>query len=547
MQVIYHLKSEIQNRECFMQTTMASSICPLCKNPSGLYTTAPLSRLCNECRSMLSTILPQAVAGSVVIVDAQKTSSEIQTMQHQNDIAEPYQHSYGNEEALVFETKSQPAKNPAEHNLQSNAPVNGNTHSVHTAAESVFFQTEEQFASQSSTIEETKEAFYFQTEEKPKASYLQTEEKLDNDYAAYLQAAQQFDAQDVEDIQDVQAEEKFDQQYVPVKEKIEDIHLQPEERIQHSVPQFGFVNPPHKTSAYVDQLEKEPEMQSQGSTFVVAPEPHQQFAQENLHSQQATPQQFYMPEPVPTYTQEPAPQQFYAPEAALPYAPESNVRSSRPLPEDAPDVWDSTVDNYPVLIVQEEKRTLSKPLLAFAAMALLALVAAGYWFVYKPLFGGSTSNASQRTGNTVENNPPATPETAPVKTPENNSPASQPQTPANAAAVPPTQATPDEKPTAPSDAAASNPEVNGQGKISLQAASFPSEQAANEFSEKLIRSGVPAYIASANIAGKGKWYRVRVGRFPSAADAEKYAAQAKQRAKATGLNLQLVICDYTNQ
>jgi hypothetical protein len=544
VQVIYHLKSKLQNRECFMETAMTSLICPLCKNPSGFYATAPLSRLCDECRSMLLTILPQAVAGSVVIVDAQKISPEFQAVEDQSEIAETYQHSFDDEAAFPFETKAQPVETIVESTFQSNAPVNGNGNSVYTPAEPVYFQTEESFQSQSSRAEETIEAIVFQAEDTPQANYLPAEKKLENDYAAYLQAAQQFDTQYAAEIQ---AEETFDQQLMPVKEKVAEPYLQPEEPNQHSAHQFGFVNPPHKTNPYVGQLEKEPEIQSQGSTFVVAPEANQLPVQGNSYSQEAVPQQFYAQDATPTYTQNYAPQQFQAQDAAPPYVAESKSWSTQPSPDDAPDVWDSTVDNYPVLIVQEEKPSRTKPLLALAAVAILALAAAGYWFVYKPMFGGSTPNAQQRTSQTVDNNQPAQPQPPPVKPTENSAPAPQQQTPANTGAVPPTPATTDEKPATPNDTATANPETNGQGKISLQAASFPSEQAASEFSEKLIRSGVPAYIASANIAGKGKWYRVRVGRFASAADAEKYAAQAKQRAKATGLNLQLVVCDYTNQ
>jgi cell division septation protein DedD len=522
-----------------MQTTMTSSICPLCKSPSEADANPLPSRLCNQCRAMLSTILPQAVAGSVVIVDAQKNSSEPQAAPYQDTLIETsqpsYRSSYTDETVLAYDTPAQPVVN-AETSLQTDAPVNGNGNAFHTPVEPVYFQTQEALEAQPAAPEEEKESFFFQTEEKPEAIYLQADAKLDNDYAAYLEAAQKFDS---DYAQELQEEDAFASPYAQVEEKFEAVSPQPEETNPPALHQFGFVNPPQKPVSYLEQLEKEPERSSPGSNFVVAPEVHQPLIQEKLPTQEAAPQQFYAPEPTPSYTREAAPQQPHSQEARLPYAPQSGQQAGMPALQDAPYVWDNSVDNYPVLMVQEEKRSLSKPLLALATMALLALAAAGYWFVYKPMFGGAAPDAPQQASKTVDNNPPP-PQT---RTPEESSAASQP--PANAPAVTPTSETPEAKPATPDTAPANEPA--GQGKISLQAASFPSEQAANEFSEKLIRSGVPAYIASANIAGKGKWYRVRVGRFVNAAEAEKYAAQAKQRAKASGLNLQLVVCDYANQ
>jgi cell division septation protein DedD len=523
-----------------MQTTMTSSICPLCKSPSGTDANPLPSRLCNQCRAMLSTILPQAVAGSVVIVDAQKSASEPQAAQYQDTLVEPSQPLYADEVVPVYDIPAKPVEVIAEPSWQSAAP--DPEKAFQTPVEAVYFQTQEASETPSSAAAEAeKESFFFQTEEKPEAGYLQADDKLDNDYAAYLEAAQKFDS---EYAQEVPEEDAFASPYGQSEEKFETISpqaaAQSEETSQPALHQFGFVNPPPKPLPYVEQLEKEPEMPSQGSSFVVAPEVKQSPVQENLPPQQAAPAQFYAPEPAPSYRQEAAPPQSQAQEAMLPYAPQSGQPAAISALQDMPYVWDNSVDNYPVLMVQEEKRSLSRPLLALAALALLALAAAGYWFIYKPALGGGAPDAQQRASKTAENNPPTAP---PTSAPEGNSAA--PQSSANASAATPTPATPEEKPATPDTAAAN--ETAGQGKVSLQAASFPSEQGANEFSEKLKRSGIPAYIASANIAGKGKWYRVRVGRFVSTAEAEKYAAQAKQRAKATGLNLQLVVCDYANQ
>jgi cell division septation protein DedD len=500
-----YLSSEIRvsNRECFMQTTMASSICPLCKSPSGANATSnpTPTRLCDQCRSMLTTILPQAVAGSVVIVDAQKPST--QQLAAPTAIDETNRQPYGNEAAFAFEAKVQAAETIAAPMLRPDPQGDADINSFDSSTEPVLFHTEERFEPQSSQVEAS-ESFFIQAEEKAEdqsvqaeADYLRVKERLEDPY-----------------IQGIQAEEITEAD-----------HVRAEEKSQPSFRELEFINPPPTNSPIVEQRQRESEAQPPRGDFFVAPEASQLVVQENWHTQEAA----------PLYTQEAAPQHFYPQEA--------EYQTDQPVLEEVAPVWDNTMDNYPVLMVQEERRLRFKPLMALAAISLIALVAAGYWFVYKPFFGGTTPNATQRAGANVEDDTrPAKPD----QSAENASPAPQPESPVAASTPPATQPPPEDKPATPSE---SNPHIegqNGQGRFSLQAASFPSEQAASEFSEKLIRSGVPAYIASADIAGKGRWFRVRVGRFANAADAEKFAAQAKQRAKATGLNLQLVICDYSN-
>ena len=490
-----------------MQTTMASSICPLCKSPSGAHATSnPLpTRLCDQCRSMLTTILPQAVAGSVVIVDAQKPSQQ-QVAQPENAIDETYRQPQVKESAFEFEAKVEPAQIMEEETLQpetqANAEINSFDSSTPSAAEPVFFHTEEKVETQPSQAVEAGETFFIHAEEKAEEDDLYRQEKVEDHY---LQAT----------------------------EKVEEKDLRAEEKSQPSFREPTFINPPQTNSPIVKQLEKEPESQTQGGTLFVAPEASQLVVQDNWHTQEAA----------PLYTQEAAPQPFYPQEAAPLYTQEPAYQTGQTGSAEPAYAWDDTTDNYPVLMVQEEKRSLFKPLIAIAAIGLIALAAAGYWFLYQPFFNGPTPNATQRTGANIEDNKQAAQPSKPETPVANPSPEPQTETPA---APPATQATPEDKAAASGETNATLEVQNGQGKFSLQAASFPSEQAASEFSEKLIRSGVPAYIASANIAGKGRWFRVRVGRFVNAADAEKFAAQAKQRAKATGLNLQLVICDYSN-
>ena len=198
---------------------------------------------------------------------------------------------------------------------------------------------------------------------------------------------------------------------------------------------------------------------------------------------------------------------------------------------DVPPSWDHQED-FPIFIDHEKEKSLSRYWLPAAALLLLAILAAAYLFIYQPYFSNPAPRAEQQSGLTGdEAGKPAAPsldETA-------AQPAEQPATPV-ADAQPPTPAPPP----------GANP-ADGQGKYSLQAASFPAASGAKEFADRLTRAGLPAYITAANIAGRGQWYRVRVGRFPTSAEAETYAAQARQRAKAAGVNLQLVVCEYSGE
>lgn len=85
---------------------------------------------------------------------------------------------------------------------------------------------------------------------------------------------------------------------------------------------------------------------------------------------------------------------------------------------------------------------------------------------------------------------------------------------------------------------------SGRDLFSLQAASFPNEPAARQFSEKLVRAGVPAYVIAAEIPRRGKWYRVRAGKFASQEEARKHGLEWQQRARAAGVGIQLVACVF---
>jgi len=67
------------------------------------------------------------------------------------------------------------------------------------------------------------------------------------------------------------------------------------------------------------------------------------------------------------------------------------------------------------------------------------------------------------------------------------------------------------------------------GAYNLQVASFKTEPEAQSFSTVLRQRGHKAYIESAVIAGRGVWYRVRVGPFKYLRDANKYRADFEAR------------------
>jgi DedD protein len=63
------------------------------------------------------------------------------------------------------------------------------------------------------------------------------------------------------------------------------------------------------------------------------------------------------------------------------------------------------------------------------------------------------------------------------------------------------------------------------GPINLQVASFKTEAEAQSFSNVLRQRGHHAYVESAQIAGRGTWYRVRIGPFKYLREANKYRAE----------------------
>ena len=85
---------------------------------------------------------------------------------------------------------------------------------------------------------------------------------------------------------------------------------------------------------------------------------------------------------------------------------------------------------------------------------------------------------------------------------------------------------------------------NAQGKFALQAAAYPNRAAAAEFADKLKAARIASYVVNVELPHRGTWYRVRVGRFNTAADAQKFAAEAQLRARAAGMSLELIVSPF---
>lgn len=226
------------------------------------------------------------------------------------------------------------------------------------------------------------------------------------------------------------------------------------------------------------------------------------------------------------------------------YQPEETAQTSpahdpwaNPLPP-----GESSLNEWPILVGEKKVRSASGLRVILGVVLLAALGVAGYFFAYKPFFApkqaGSRAVATNNPPQTVPAQPTSSQPAVDAPKPETASAPSQPP----AATTP--QVTPlstEEKPGTP---AASTDPVAGEGAFSLQAISSSSQDEANRFSEKLMRAGISAYVIPADIPGRGRWYRVRIGRFGTREEALKYGEQSRMRAKAAGIKLDLIVSPY---
>ena len=66
------------------------------------------------------------------------------------------------------------------------------------------------------------------------------------------------------------------------------------------------------------------------------------------------------------------------------------------------------------------------------------------------------------------------------------------------------------------------PTPASNGRYTVQIASFPEQGAAAEMENMLKQKTYPAYVQKTEIPGKGTWYRVRVGKFETKGEAQKF-------------------------
>lgn len=74
----------------------------------------------------------------------------------------------------------------------------------------------------------------------------------------------------------------------------------------------------------------------------------------------------------------------------------------------------------------------------------------------------------------------------------------------------------------------SKPETSPDGAFTLQLSAFQDRAEADRFAASLRDKGYAPFIVEANLAAKGTWFRVRMGRFPTKDAAGRYLADFKR-------------------
>lgn len=192
--------------------------------------------------------------------------------------------------------------------------------------------------------------------------------------------------------------------------------------------------------------------------------------------------------------------------------------------------WDYSRTEWPMLDGVRKKRSFNKATAAIATVALIAFAAGFYFLGLRPsdpqLKDVTDSGAKAQVS-------AASPVAVPTGPALSESPAAAATARPDSAAVEPPNHDPSDRETV---------EVNG--RFSLQVAAFATQDGADEFAERLKQAGLASYVVPADIARRGRWYRVRVGRFESEQSAQQFAAEAQRRARAAGIGVQLIVCQY---
>lgn len=72
-------------------------------------------------------------------------------------------------------------------------------------------------------------------------------------------------------------------------------------------------------------------------------------------------------------------------------------------------------------------------------------------------------------------------------------------------------------------------EPGREGQFQLQVSSFRTREEADQFSVELRSRGHRAYVTSAEVEGRGTWYRVRIGPFATQAEAARYRGEFESK------------------
>lgn len=334
-----------------------------------------------------------------------------------------------------------------------------------------------------------------------------------------------------------------EQDFIELDESTTDLYEEVEESDPgHPSDSTLIADPPAwDSSPEIDLLDDEP---LSLSTFdePVTFEPEGSVQEESRPAEVVMAEEVVEPEPAqpalvaePTEITEPA--AIAAPvevcEAAQPVEQQTSDYKEAVDPWDDPlPAWDYSVNEYPTLLMPERATGNRGWMKIAAVVTLIAVVgAAGYFILSKRSAGAVSEGAASALSITEAGavKPAAQAIAQPESRPAANStPAAETGAPvATQAAAAPVRA-----------------HLPEEGDYSLQAASLPNESAANEFAQKMARVGVEARVVAADLGRKGRWYRIRVGRFRTAADAENFARTATASARAAGMSLQLMVCDY---
>ena len=197
-------------------------------------------------------------------------------------------------------------------------------------------------------------------------------------------------------------------------------------------------------------------------------------------------------------------------------------------------------------MVPPRERSLARFKVPFAVALVLAVAAGSYYLIYPQISRDRPAAHSFSSDGKPEPRAAAQKPSEPAQPVPSQDPSAASDAPATGPAQPEQKLVRDSGVASGTGASesATNGASNAQGHFALQAASFPTEAGANELAQKLRSAGVPSYVVSVDLARRGRWFRVRVGRFNSAEDAQRFAGDAQQRAKAAGISLPLVVSQY---